>query len=147
MPSDAAREVARQVREDVARRLGPFFVEDEDDDVPSGFTTTSTFGDDGVVEGASETGSAFTFVRWQWRGRHEGSIPTQDGPDLVGPTGNPVLVEGLTVVEARDDGEFRARWFVDWLSVYAQLGLVMAGRPTRMENIEVRDAIEARRSG
>jgi len=36
---------------------------------------------------------------------------------------------------------------VDWLSVYAQLGLVVAGRPTKMDNVEVRDPIEARRSG
>jgi hypothetical protein len=57
---------------------------------------------------------------------------------LVAPTGNPVLVEGLTAIESVGGEEFRARWFVDWLSVYAQLGVVAPGRPVKMQNVEVR---------
>jgi hypothetical protein len=142
VPTDDARDVAGQVRNDVTARLGRYFVADEDDKV-SGFEAVESFGNDGIVAATSDEGNPFTFVRWRWRGRHEGEIPSRlGGADVAAPTGNPVVVDGLTVVEDRRDGDFRARWFVDWLSVYAQIGVVVPGRPIRMENVEVRDPFE-----
>jgi len=137
MPSEDAREIAAQVRSDVEGRLGKYFA--PVDDEPTGFQAVETFGDDGIVEGSTDNGGTFTFVRWRWRGRHLEPVPDRlGGMDLVAPTGNAVEVEGLTAVEARRDGQFVARWFVDWLGVYAQLGVIIAGRPIRMANVEVR---------
>ena len=141
MPSEEAQEVARQVQDDVTARLGPFFVADGREFV--GYEAVETFGDGGIVAGESDEKHRFTFVRWRWHGRHLGEIPSRFGAAVVAaPTGNPVVVDGLTVVENREDRDFRARWFVDWLSVYAQLGVVVAGRPTRMAKVEVRSAFE-----
>jgi hypothetical protein len=142
MPTDEAREIAGQVEADVSGRLGHYFVPDADAGFV-GFEAVESFGDEGIVSGSSDSGSSFTFVRWQYGGRHLGAIPSRfGGDDVAQPTGNPVIVDGLTVIEHRGDGEVRARWFVDWLSVYTQIGVVTPGRPTRMENIEVRSPFE-----
>ncbi|HET6953168.1 MAG TPA: hypothetical protein VFI47_22490, partial [Acidimicrobiales bacterium] len=53
-------------------------------------------------------------------------------------TGNQVTVEGLTVLEERADGVY-ARRFVDWLSVYSQMGIISPGRPIGRSSTEMRD--------
>src|SRR5215213_10351919 len=101
MPSDPL-EIARQVDGDVRDRLGQYF--EPDGGQPSSIRI-ETFGDDGVVSGASSDETRrFTFVRWRWQGRHVRDIPARIGDaDMVQATGNPVEVEGLTVVEERPD--------------------------------------------
>ena len=148
MPSDGAREAARQVEEQVIARLGRYFTPSTVGDVKEGYSTAEDFGDNGIVEGGSNSGNGFTFVRWRWAGRHEAPLPARTaGPDLVQETGNPVIVEGVTAVEVDPQGEWRAHWFVDWLSVYAQLGVVAQGRPTHLEYIDLRSSLEEERSG
>jgi hypothetical protein len=128
----------------VIARLGRYFADVGDvGEVPAGYSAAEDFGDGGIVGGISDQGHEFTFVRWRWAGRHGAAIPSRvGGPDLVEATGNPVVVEGITAVEQNAEGEFRAHWFVDWLSVYAQLGVVAQGRPTSLEHIELRSPLE-----
>jgi len=147
MPSDVALEAARQVEEEVIARLGRYFARDDVGDVSAGYSTAEDFGDNGIVEGSADGGNGFTFVRWRWAGRHEEPIPARaGGPDLVEPTGNPVVVEGITAVEMDAQGEWRVHWFVDWLSVYAQLGVVAQGRPTKMANVDLRSSLDEERT-
>ena len=142
MPTDEAREVARQVESEVEERLQRYFSASSVGNEAAGYSTVGSFGDEGIVGGASDSGNAFTFVRWRWVGRHDGAIPSRIGDaEMVAPTGNPVVVEGLTAVEVTGEGDFRARWFVDWLSVYAQLGVVVQGRPAKMEHIDLRPVV------
>jgi hypothetical protein len=134
-------DIVGQVEGDVTERLGRYYaIVRPDGEDPDGFRLIDTFGDGGVVTGTSST-SEFTFVRWQWRGHHEAPIPSLIGEgEMVRATGNRVIADGLTVVEARrTDGLFFARWYVDWLAVYAQLGIVAPGRPVGMARTQVLD--------
>jgi hypothetical protein len=130
------------VEVDVGDRLGRYFTASDVGDVPAGFSRSDDFGEGGIVEGGSDATSAFTFVRWRWAGYHSGAIPSRAGSDVVAATGNDVVVEGLTVVEDDRGDRYRARWFVDWLSVYAQLGVVTLGRPTKVAHIELRSSLD-----
>ena len=112
---------------------------EESDESLGGYQRIETFGENGVLEATTSDGRTFTIVRWELRGRHYRPVPSPSGDTtVVGATGNPVRVDGLTIVE-RLNGEFRARRYVDWLSVYAQLGVVFAGRPVGMAQAEVLD--------
>jgi hypothetical protein len=134
-----------EVKEDVTRLLGKY-IEPLDEADGDGFHLETRFGDRGVVTGSSATGE-FTFVRWRWRGRHTGTVPRFDGeaPEagrrpfvMARGTGNRVTVEGLTVLEDREDGIYPRR-FVDWLSVYSQMGIISVGRPIGRASTELRD--------
>ena len=146
--SDTIDDVVSAGAEDVRIQLGAYFQSDD----PDAFTTIGTFGDGGAVQGTASADRVFTFVRWKWVGRHLESIPSRIDPyddeedrKLVArPTGNLVEVQGLTVIEERSGGEKYARWFVDWLSVYAQLGIVSPGRPVGLAQTEIRDFTEGR---
>ena len=135
-----------EVERDVERLLGEYITADREQG--EGFHLEEGFGDGGHVTGAAETGQ-FTFVRWRWRGRHTGRVSRFDGekPDGTRPflmargTGNAVTVEGLTILEQRDDGIY-ARRFVDWLSVYSQMGLISPSRPIGRASTELRDPPE-----
>ena len=133
-----------EVERDVERLLGGYITADPAVE-GEGFHLEGGFGDGGYVTGTAETGQ-FTFVRWRWRGRHTGRVNRFDGerPDDTRPflmargTGNAVTVEGLTILEQRDDGIY-ARRFVDWLSVYSQMGLISPSRPIGRASTELRD--------
>jgi hypothetical protein len=133
-----------EVERDVEDLLGEYITPDRELE-SEGFQLEKGFGDGGYVAGAAETGQ-FTFVRWRWRGRHTGRVNRFDGekPDGTRPflmargTGNAVTVEGLTILEQRDDGIY-ARRFVDWLSVYSQMGLISPSRPIGRASTELRD--------
>jgi hypothetical protein len=133
-----------EVKRDVEGLLGDYITPDRELE-SEGFQLETGFGDGGYVTGAAETGQ-FTFVRWRWRGRHTVEVNRFDGekPDGTRPfvmargTGNAVTVEGLTILEQRDDGIY-ARRFVDWLSVYSQMGLISPSRPIGRASTELRD--------
>jgi hypothetical protein len=151
MPEERDRrpEVESDVRTTFERFLTETEAEEEEEEEVApenrtGYRTLDSFGDQGVVE-ATVGGSKFTFVRWRWNGHHRGSIPMIDDEvqTFVRPTGNRVSVDGLTILEEREDGVY-ARRFIDWLSVYAQMGLVFAGRPVGMANTQLIDHPEDR---
>ncbi len=122
---DEPRDLVAEVEADTTRLLGTTLAVRTDGD---GYRRVDSFGDDGVVVGEAG-GREFTFVRWQFQGSQDSDVPKPDIDRLfIRGTGNPVVVDGLTVLEDRD-GDIFARRFVDWLGVYAQLGLVFAGRP------------------
>ena len=127
-------------------------------DKTPGFQPDVQFGREGVVIAHptrnDEHESTHVFMRWRWGGVH---LPH---PDSLGPrvlaaaTGNWVTVEGLTVLEVTGGDldieeeviagpeNIYARRLVDWLSVYAQLGLVIEGRPVGMASAMVKPATE-----
>jgi hypothetical protein len=134
------------------------FVPREEDDLVAGFAPDRGFGRDGVVIAPPVPGDdqavSHVFMRWRWTGidrphsaRRGRRLPTRG-------TGNWVTVEGLTVLEVAGgeldaEGErvvgaerIFARRLVDWLSVYAQLGLVMEGRPAGLPSTVVTSATE-----
>jgi hypothetical protein len=134
-----------EVKGDVERLLGGYITADPEVE-SEGFQLEEGFGDGGYVTGAAETGQ-FTFVRWRWRGRHTGRVSRFDGEKPGGRTrpflmargtGNAVTVEGLTILEQRDDGIY-ARRLVDWLSVYSQMGLISPSRPIGRTSTELQD--------
>jgi hypothetical protein len=103
-----------------------------------GYRLVREFGNGGAITACVGWRRTMTFVRWRWRGYHvapDDVRPKHDQPDdrRDRRTGNPVTVEGLTVLESRPDGVY-ARRFVDWASVYGQLGLAFSGRPVGMAN-------------
>jgi hypothetical protein len=137
---DTARRVA-EVRDDVTQQFEQYF-----EPIGEGFEQDAGFGDNGVVTGTSSKGT-FTFVRWRWTGLHTGRVSRFDGerPDdrlrpyfMAQGTGNQVTVEGLTVLEQRGEDVY-ARRFVDWLSVYSQMGIITPGRPIPRTSTELRD--------
>lgn len=134
------------VAADVERQFGRYFTPVEGH---KPFEVDAGFGDQGVVTGATPQGT-FTFVRWRWQGRHTGTVGRFDGerpdddPDrpfryvMARGTGNQVTVEGLTVLEERADGVY-ARRFIDWLSVYSQMGIITPGRPIARTSTKLSD--------
>jgi hypothetical protein len=92
--------------------------------------------------------SEFFAVRWRFEGRHVGPIPGF-GHTSIAPTGNTVTVSGLTLVEhttpgkpAGDDldkllrsGTVVFHRFIDWLAVFAQIGVLHLGRPMSISDI------------
>jgi len=149
IPEDGDTDVDQRVTEvaaDVDRQFARYFTRV---DGLEPFQLDAGFGAGGVVTGATPEGR-FTFVRWRWQGRHTGAVGRFDGekpdedPDrpfryvMARGTGNQVTVEGLTVLEERADGVY-ARRFVDWLSVYSQMGIITPGRPIARTSTEVSD--------
>jgi hypothetical protein len=93
-------------------------------------------------------GSAHFAVRWRFDGEHTGRIPGF-GHTFIEPTGNKVSVAGLTLVENREPGQqvpadidellrndtLRFQRFIDWLAVFAQLGVLHLGRPMSIDDV------------
>ena len=92
--------------------------------------------------------SEFFAVRWRFEGRHTGAIPGFGHTDIAA-TQNMVSVSGLTLVEnttpgrtVGDDlekllrsGSVTFHRFIDWLAVFAQIGVLHLGRPMPIEDI------------
>lgn len=92
--------------------------------------------------------SEFFAVRWRFEGRHVGTIPGF-GHIVIKPTNNKVSVSGLTLVENTvpgqsvpgdlDDvlrsGTVVFHRFIDWLAVFAQIGVLHLGRPMSLGDI------------
>jgi hypothetical protein len=92
--------------------------------------------------------SEFFAVRWRFDGTHTGRIPGF-GHTFIEPTGNKISVSGLTLVENTKPGEpvpadldklLRSgtvvfQRFIDWLAVFAQLGVLHLGRPMSIGDI------------
>jgi hypothetical protein len=132
------------VEQDVTASLALYFPPDpqRQSDVPTAYTRLPVFDDvaNDVTEGITRSDSPeYHLVRWQYRGHHDPEVSVRDRDPSVPdanrarrgsfPTGNPVTVDGLTIVEHGSDGTLRMRRFVDWLNVYAQLGMAFEGRP------------------
>jgi hypothetical protein len=95
-------------------------------------------------------GSEFFAVRWRFDGKHTGRIPGF-GHTFIEATGNTISVPGLTLVENKvpgqevDDldkllrgGTVVFQRFIDWLAVFAQLGVLHLGRPMSLGDIRFR---------
>jgi hypothetical protein len=93
-------------------------------------------------------GSEFFAIRWRFMGKHTGRIPGF-GNTYIEPTQNAVSVSGLTLVENTTPDEPMAddldallrkgtvifQRYVDWLAVFAQLGVLHLGRPMSIGDI------------
>jgi hypothetical protein len=152
--------IREAIEQDVRDLFAELFAEQAPDDETrvAGFQPDLGFGREGVVIAPStrndDRDRTYVFMRWRWGGVH---VPD---PDRRGrrlpfvPTGNWVTVEGLTILEVtRGDlnveeelitgpEHIYARRLVDWLSVYAQLGLVAEGRAVGMASTMVKPARE-----
>ena len=92
--------------------------------------------------------SEFFAVRWRFDGTHTGPIPGF-GHTFIEATGNKVSVSGLTLVESKVPGQsvppdlddvlrsdrVTFHRFIDWLGVFAQLGVLHLGRPMSIGDI------------
>ncbi len=91
--------------------------------------------------------SEFFAIRWTFDGTHTGRIPGF-GHTFIEATGNRISVSGLTLVENTKPGQqvddleklLRSRTvifqrFIDWLAVFAQLGVLHLGRPMSIGDI------------
>jgi hypothetical protein len=92
--------------------------------------------------------SEFSAVRWRFDGTHVRPLDGF-GHTKIPPTRNAVSVSGLTLVENKvpgqevdDDlvkllhsGTVVFHRFVDWLAVFAQIGVLHLGRPMSLEKI------------
>jgi hypothetical protein len=92
--------------------------------------------------------SEFFAVRWRFEGRHVGPIPGF-GHTEIRATQNMVSVSGLTLVQntmpgktVGDDldtllrsGTVIFHRFIDWLAVFAQIGVLHLGRPMPIGDI------------
>ena len=93
-------------------------------------------------------GSEFFAIRWRFSGKHTGRIPGF-GNTFIEPTQNAISVSGLTLVEntAPDQpvegdldtllrkGTVALQRYIDWLAVFAQLGVLHLGRPMSIGDI------------
>ena len=128
---------ARQaVRLDTEGVIGAFLT--------GGFEPDDSIGDATWRSGASEHFA----VRWRFDGQHTGRIPGF-GHTFIEATGNKVSVSGLTLVENRVPGQpvpgdleelLRSgtvvfQRYIDWLAVFAQLGVLHLGRPMSIGDI------------
>jgi hypothetical protein len=102
----------------------------------------------GAATWRSATSQLFA-VRWRFSGRHTGAIPGF-GHVEIRATGNEVTVSGLTLVELRqpvdsvDDldavltsGAVVFHRFIDWLAVFAQIGVLHLGRPMSLGDVKL----------
>jgi hypothetical protein len=91
----------------------------------------------------------FFAIRWTFDGKHTGRIPGF-GHTFIEATGNKVSVSGLTLVENTKPGQqvddldalLRTRTvifqrFIDWLAMFAQLGVLHLGRPMSIGDIRL----------
>jgi len=119
------------------------------DGVLGAFLTGEFKPDDSLGEAQWRTDQGeFFAVRWTFVGRHTGRIPGF-GHTFIEPTDNLVSVSGLTLVQntvpgqdAPDDldkllrgGTIVFQRFIDWLAVFAQLGVLHLGRPMSIGDI------------
>lgn len=138
--------IVDRIEADVVESIGRYFTParrgfEVDGDGLLGYRRVETFGEDGVLTATTSDGRTFTIVRWQLGGA-AGDIPSPIGDaTMMQATGNPVTIDGLTIVESGPDG-YTIRRFADWLAVYAQLGVVFPGRPVGMAGTELRDPTE-----
>jgi hypothetical protein len=93
-------------------------------------------------------GSEFFAIRWRFMGKHTGRIPGF-GNTYIEPTQNAITVSGFTLVEntapgqpVEDDldallrkGMVTFQRYIDWLAVFAQLGVLHLGRPMSIGDI------------
>ncbi len=124
------------VRLDIAGVLGKFL---DGELIPD-----QSIGEANWRSGSSE----FFAVRWRFEGTHTGRIPGF-GHTFIEATGNKVSVSGLTLVENTVPGKpvpndldklLRTgtvvfQRFIDWLAVFAQLGVLHLGRPMSIGDI------------
>ena len=101
----------------------------------------------GEAQWRSDQGEYFA-IRWTYVGTHTGRIPGF-GHTFIEPTANSVSVSGLTLVQnTKPDQEVPAdlddllrggtivfQRFIDWLAVFAQLGVLHLGRPMSIGDI------------
>jgi hypothetical protein len=126
--------ITQAVEDDVKAGLARYFPED-----PRRGPEAPTYERLPVFDRESE-GAQYHVVRWRYHGHHDpdpslrdrAGNPARQVKRASSPTGNPVTVDGLTVVERNLDGKVRLQRFVDWLNVYAQLGIAFEGRPVGM---------------
>ena len=91
--------------------------------------------------------SEFFAIRWTFDGTHTGRIPGF-GHTFIEATGNRISVSGLTLVENTKPGQvvgdldevlksdsLRFHRFIDWLAVFAQIGVLHLGRPMPLDDI------------
>jgi hypothetical protein len=91
--------------------------------------------------------SEFFAIRWRFTGRHTGDI-NGFGHTKIRPTQNIVSVSGLTLVENLKPGQSVGdldevlksgtivfHRFIDWLAVFAQIGVLHLGRPMPIDDI------------
>jgi hypothetical protein len=129
-------EVAQRAAElDVGGVLGAFLSGD--------FRVDREIGEASWRSGDSE----FFAVRWTFTGKHTGQIPGF-GHTFIEATDNAVTVSGLTLVQNTepaqrvDDldtllrgGSVVFHRFIDWLAVFAQIGVLHLGRPMSIGDI------------
>jgi len=129
---DAAHEA---VGKDVAGVLGEFLKGRFEPDRSLGASTWR-----------SDSGEFFA-VRWRFTGRHTGDI-NGFGHTKIRATNNQVSVSGLTLVENTKPGQVVGdldevlksgtlvfHRFIDWLAVFAQIGVLHLGRPMPIDDI------------
>ena len=126
----------RAVELDVAGALGEFFDGQLEFDRNLGESTWRS------------GGSEFFAIRWRFSGKHTGRIPGF-GNTYIEPTKNAVSVSGLTLVENTTPdqpvgndldallrkGTVVFQRYIDWLAVFAQLGVLHLGRPMSIGDI------------
>jgi hypothetical protein len=91
--------------------------------------------------------SEFFAIRWRFMGRHTGNI-NGFGHTKIRPTQNEVSVSGLTLVQNNKPGQVVGdldeilksgtlvfHRFIDWLAVFAQIGVLHLGRPMPLDDI------------
>ncbi len=92
--------------------------------------------------------SEFFAIRWRFVGKHVRPIPGF-GHTQIPPTQNNVSVSGLTMVESLRPGQVVSddlepflrsgtvvfHRFIDWLAVFAQIGVLHLGRPMSISDI------------
>ena len=92
--------------------------------------------------------SEFFAIRWRFQGQHTGPIDGF-GHTSIPATGNQVSVSGLTLVENTVPGQrvpddlvellesktITFQRFIDWLAVFAQIGVLHLGRPMSLSKI------------
>jgi hypothetical protein len=123
------------VQLDIAGKLGEFLTGEF---IPDSSIGEATWRNDN---------SEFFAVRWRFDGKHTGKIPGF-GHTFIEATGNMISVPGLTLVENTvpgqqvDDldkllrgGSIVFQRFIDWLAVFAQLGVLHLGRPMSIGDI------------
>ena len=97
----------------------------------SGFRVQEGFGDETIGS------SRHTVVAWEYEGTHDAPFAG------VAPTGLPVHLKGLTVIEHLGGERHLLHRYVDWVTVMAQLGMSASFRPAVPELPDRRAAGEA----
>jgi hypothetical protein len=118
-PQPPLDNVASRVEDDTTACFGEVFPSAE------GFAVAEPFAS---TEGDVTNGTV-SALAWTWSGRDT------EGFNGLGPTGEKIVVRGVTVVEERA-GELLFHRYIDWTDVAGQLGLGFVGRTSVPEYIE-----------